>query len=67
MAMYFRCKNCGGEHRSSTVQTGRSNQLDRIDYAEVIEQCPRTGSVASYDKPDIFWKDEGERAGHTVR
>ena len=60
MAMYFRCKNCGDEHRSRTVQTGHSDQLALLDYVDVQEQCPRTGSVAAYSKPDIRWRDEGE-------
>jgi uncharacterized Zn finger protein len=64
MAMYYRCKNCGGEHRSQTVQTGRTGQLAVIDYADILEQCPKTGSVTSYDKKDVFWKNEVPRMTH---
>lgn len=64
MAMYFQCKHCGDEHRSRTVQTGHSNQLERIDYEGVLERCPKTGSVASYDKADIRWRAESEGRNH---
>lgn len=57
MAVYFRCKNCGKEH-PSPIAFGSKSTFDTTTLSNNQFQCPTTLQMASYDKRDMFWKDE---------
>lgn len=57
MAVYYRCKVCGGEHPSPIAMADRRS-LDTSSFSNNGFQCPKTGEMATYDKKDMFWKDE---------
>jgi len=57
MAVYYKCKICGEEHRSPIIfddkKSFESSTLIRNKF-----QCPKTGRSESYDKKDMLWKEE---------
>lgn len=57
MGVYFRCKNCGKEHLSP-IGFGSEKTFDSTTLIDNLLQCPTTHKMASYDKKDMFWKDE---------
>lgn len=57
MSVYFRCKVCGNSH-PSPIGFGSKNSFDTAALTNNQFQCPKTGKVASYDKADVFWKEE---------
>jgi len=57
MAVHYRCKICGKEHKSpigfSDKETFEKNPVGSNTFS-----CPKTGKSATYDKKDMFWKEE---------
>lgn len=60
MAVYYRCKSCGGEH-PSPIAFGDKRTFESSTLTNNGFQCLKTGASASYDKKDMFWKDEPAR------
>lgn len=59
MAVYFRCPECQGEHKSRLIQMDRAtfeNPTNRFEGNS--EPCPVTGRQATYDKDRMFWKED---------
>jgi hypothetical protein len=56
MALYFRCKVCGEAHRSPIAMDKQS--FATADLRANQFQCPKTRKMASYDKKDMFWREE---------
>jgi hypothetical protein len=59
MAIYFRCKSCGGEHLSP-IEFDDEETFEFSDLSGNIFDCPETGEEENYDKEDMFWKEEEE-------
>lgn len=57
MAVYYKCKICGEEHRSS-IAFGDKKSFESSTLVANTLQCPVTGKSASYDKKDMLWKEE---------
>lgn len=57
MAVYYKCKVCHGEH-SSPIAFGDRPSFDTSSMSGNSFQCPKTGRSATYDKKDMYWKDE---------
>ena len=57
MAVYFKCKICGGEHLSP-IAFGDRKSFESASLSGNSFDCPKTGEMAIYNKEDIFWKDE---------
>lgn len=57
MAVYYNCKICGERHPSPITMLDRPS-FDTSSFSNNRFQCPETGQSASYDKKDMFWKDE---------
>jgi len=58
MAVFFKCKICRGEHKSPIAFVSKQS-FDSSSLSNNVFQCPKTGKQASYDKKDMFWKEEG--------
>ena len=57
VAVYYRCKICGKDHRSE-VQLGNKKSFESSQLASNKFRCPNTGKSATYDKKDMLWKEE---------
>ena len=57
MAMYYRCRACGNEHRARIQMPRPTFESPTTRIAKSSVTCPTTGEVTSCDKPDMFWKD----------
>ncbi len=57
MAVYFRCKSCGGEH-PSPIAFGDKLSFETSTLTSNSFHCLKTQQMATYDKKDMFWKDE---------
>lgn len=57
MGVYFRCKICGNAH-PSPITTDDEHTFDALTLEGNGFQCPQTGRLATYDKADMFWKEE---------
>jgi len=57
MAVFYRCKICGEEH-PSPIGFGDRHSFDTSVMKDNWFQCPKTGKSASYDKKDMFWKNQ---------
>jgi hypothetical protein len=57
MAVFFKCKICGQEHKSP-IAFGNKQSFDSSSLSNNVFQCAKTGKPASYDKKDMFWKEE---------
>lgn len=57
MAVLFKCKICGAEHRSPIVFASK-HAFDSSSLSDNVFRCPKTGKQASYEKKDMFWKEE---------
>jgi len=60
MAVYFRCKNCGKDHRSP-IDFGDRRSFDTATLSNNHFQCPITRQMATYDKKDMFWKEDSQQ------
>lgn len=58
MAVFFKCKICGEQHRSP-IAFGDKKSFESNSLLNDVFQCPKTGKPASYDKEDMFWRDNG--------
>ena len=56
MAVHYRCKICGREHRSPVV-FGNKESFESVTFVPKTLQCLVTGRSASYQKKDMRWKD----------
>ena len=56
MAVYYKCKICGQEHRSP-IAVGDKKSFESSTLVGNVFQCPVTGKSASYAKKDMLWKD----------
>ena len=57
MAVYYRCKICGEEHPSPIAfEDKRSFESATLENNSF--QCPKTRQITSYNKNDMFWKEE---------
>ncbi len=54
MAVYYKCKVCGEEHKSP-IAFGDKKSFESSVLVGNAFQCPKTGKVAGYDKKDMFW------------
>jgi len=57
MAVYYRCKLCGEEHPSPIAFRDKGS-FESATIQSNTFQCPKTKQSASYDKDDMFWKEE---------
>lgn len=57
MAVLFRCKICGGNHKSP-IGFGDKRSFDSARLSNNVFECPKTGRPASYDKKEMFWQDD---------
>ncbi len=57
MAVFFKCKICGGEHRSP-IAFGSKQSFGSSSLSNSVFQCPKMGKSGSYDKKDMLWKEE---------
>lgn len=55
MPLFFRCKNCNGEHISPILFSDRSS-YERTRLTSNLFQCPYTRNHARYRKEDLYWK-----------
>lgn len=55
MAVYYRCKICGGEH-PSPIAFGDRESFESTALESNTFQCPKTEQSAIYNKEDMFWK-----------
>lgn len=60
MAVYFKCKACGGEHRSP-IGFGDKRSFETATLNNNVFQCPITGKGHSYNKADMFWKEDTKK------
>jgi len=60
MVVYYRCKACDGEH-PSPIAFGSKESFETAHLSGNVFQCPATEKCASYDKVDMFWKDEAKK------
>jgi len=66
MAVFFKCKICGGEHRSP-IAFGSKQSFGSSSLFNNVFQCPKMGKSANHDKKGVFWKEEHdltERISH---
>ena len=56
MAVYYKCKACGEEHRSPIAFSDKHSFELAILYGNSF-QCPETGMVEKYDKEQMTWRD----------
>ncbi len=56
MPVYYKCKVCGGEHRSQ-IPIDDKRAFDSSSMMTIPFQCPVKGESAIYDKEDMFWID----------
>ncbi len=56
MAVFFKCKSCGGVH-PSPIAFGDKKSFDTARMSGNGLQCPKTGKMDTYDKKDMLWKD----------
>jgi len=56
MAVFFKCKICGEEHKSP-IAFGSKQSFDSSILSNNVFQCPKTGKPVSYDKKDMLWKE----------
>ncbi len=57
MAVFFKCKICGEEHKSP-IAFGDKKSFESSILANNTFQCPKAGRPESYDKKDMLWKEE---------
>jgi hypothetical protein len=57
MAVYYKCKVCGEEHKSP-IAFGDKKSFESSTLFDNVFQCPKTGEVAGYDKKDMFWREQ---------
>lgn len=57
MTVCFRCKACGGEHKSP-IAFGDKKSFESSTLVDNKFRCPKIGRLDSYDKKDLFWKEE---------
>ena len=57
MAVYYKCKICGEEHKSP-IAFGDKKSFESSTLVNNKFQCPKTRKLASYDKKDMLWKEE---------
>jgi len=57
MAVYYKCKICGGEHKAP-MDIGSASDFESRDISGTIIYCPPRWTAASYERNDFFWKDE---------
>jgi Zn finger protein HypA/HybF involved in hydrogenase expression len=51
--MMIKCRDCGHEHPSAIQMTTSDFRTAKIH--EKREQCPKCGSVSTYNKSDYFF------------
>jgi hypothetical protein len=57
MAVYYRCKVCGEDHRSPIgLDDEQSFEASTLEYDSFV--CPHTHQMETYAKGDMYWKDE---------
>ncbi len=57
MAMYYRCKACGGDHRSRIQMPRETFESPTTQIEKSAVTCPASGRVTTCDKVDMYWKD----------
>lgn len=57
MAVYYKCKVCGEEHKSP-IAFGDKKSFESSVLVDNAFQCPKTGKVAGYDKKDMSWREQ---------
>ncbi|MDQ6831088.1 MAG: hypothetical protein M3081_19675 [Gemmatimonadota bacterium] len=57
MAVYFKCKICGGEHAAPPAVFGTRAALDASTGNKRL-RCPFSGQSAEYGKTELKWRDE---------
>jgi hypothetical protein len=55
MAVYFRCKSCGDEHRSS-AGFGDERSFATSPMPESEFKCQTTGRASRYGRNDMYWR-----------
>jgi hypothetical protein len=60
MSAYFKCKVCGDSHLSP-IGFGSKNSFDTTTLTGNQFQCPKTGKMASYDKANMYWREEEKK------
>ena len=58
MAMYFKCKICGEEHQAPITVSSYNSFKTRTDVAGMSFNCIARWKFASYEKDDLYWKDD---------
>jgi hypothetical protein len=55
MAVFFQCKSCEGEHRSTTSFVDRQS-FEASPMPELRFVCRITGAATSYRRTDMYWR-----------
>ena len=57
MPVYYKCKACGKEHLSP-INFQNKSSFESSELQNNTFKCPNTNMSSSYNKGDLFWKDE---------
>lgn len=57
MAVFYKCKICGEEHQAP-LAIGDKVSFDNLEMGGTTFYCFIRFRCCSYDKEDLYWKDE---------